>query len=199
MVKNHPAENHLKDNSPSDTTLPDLSAALRLENQLCFPIYSASRLITQAYAPYLDKMGITYPQYLVLMTLWNYEDDLKLGQKLNSTEHNTSAANLKKPSEPGLTVSQIGEKLLLDSGTLTPILQKLDHNNLIVRARSKIDDRRVLNSLTDLGRNLKTSALEMGYQVFCASKLTLEQVESLKVAIKDLVCRVQDHLEFSHH
>jgi DNA-binding MarR family transcriptional regulator len=102
-----------------------------------------------------------------------------------------------KPMESGLTVSEISAKLLLDSGTLTPILQKLDQNALITRTRSPRDDRRVLNALTEKGRLLRVQALEMSYHLFCASGLTIEQIESLKAAVKNLVGKVQCHLENS--
>ncbi|MBG6111029.1 DNA-binding MarR family transcriptional regulator [Flavobacterium sp. CG_9.10] len=106
-------------------------AQLKLSNQICFPIYSASRLITKAYKPYLDEMGLTYPQYLVLMVLW--END-------------------------GLSVNQITEKLLLNTNTLSPLLQRMEKMGLLQRNRSIKDERSVIVQLTEKGRNLKTQA-----------------------------------------
>ena len=106
-------------------------AQLKLSNQICFPIYSASRLITKAYKPYLDEMGLTYPQYLVLMVLW--END-------------------------ALSVNQITEKLLLNTNTLSPLLQRMEKMGLLQRNRSSKDERSVIVQLTEKGRNLKTQA-----------------------------------------
>ncbi|MCJ8290559.1 MAG: MarR family transcriptional regulator [Crocinitomicaceae bacterium] len=104
---------------------------LLLSNQICFPIYSASRLITKAYKPYLDEMGITYPQYLVLMVLW--ENDR-------------------------LSVNQISEKLLLNTNTISPLLKRMEKLDLIQRKRSSKDERSVNVQLTDKGRLLKAKA-----------------------------------------
>ena len=106
-------------------------AQLKLSNQICFPIYSASRLITKAYKPYLDEMGLTYPQYLVLMVLW--END-------------------------ALSVNQITEKLLLNTNTLSPLLQRMEKMGLLQRNRSSKDERSVIVQLTEKGMNLKTQA-----------------------------------------
>ncbi len=104
---------------------------LFLSNQLCFPLYAASRLTTKLYTPYLDELGITYPQYLVMLTLWQHEH---------------------------LTVKEIGEKLFLESNTLTPLLKRLEQKELIKRTRSKTDERTVEISLTTQGEELKDEA-----------------------------------------
>jgi len=104
---------------------------LYLENQLCFPLYAASRLTTKLYAPYLKELAITYPQYLVLLVLWQYEEQ---------------------------TVKQIGEKLLLESNTLTPLLKRLEKKEIIIRKRSKKDERTVIIELTKIGEELKEKA-----------------------------------------
>ncbi|MCT4580435.1 MAG: MarR family transcriptional regulator [Flavobacteriales bacterium] len=104
---------------------------LYLENQLCFPLYAASRLTTKLYAPYLNELAITYPQYLVLLVLWQYEEQ---------------------------TVKQIGEKLLLESNTLTPLLKRLEKKEIIIRKRSKKDERTVIIELTKIGEELKEKA-----------------------------------------
>lgn len=104
---------------------------LKLENQICFPLYSVSRLITRAYKPYLDTMGLTYPQYLVLLVLW--EKDAQ-------------------------TVNEIGKKLLLNTNTLSPLIQRMQKNDLVVRTRSSEDERMVMVSLTSKGLSYKEEA-----------------------------------------
>lgn len=107
---------------------------LKLENQICFPIYAASRLITQQYKPLLDALGVTYPQYLVLLVLW--EKDC-------------------------VPVKEISEKLFLETNTLTPLLKRLEKNNIVQRKRSLTDERIVLISLTSKGKSLKNRAIEI--------------------------------------
>ena len=104
---------------------------LRLENQICFPIYSVSRLITKAYKPYLEKLGLTYPQYLVLLVLWE---------------------------EDNLSVNRIGRKLMLNTNTLSPLIKRMEKNNLLTRSRSVDDERTVLINLTEKGEALKDKA-----------------------------------------
>jgi MarR family transcriptional regulator, organic hydroperoxide resistance regulator len=113
----------------STNTMTD--QALRLDNQLCFALYSASLAMTKLYKPLLEELGITYPQYLVLLVLW--END-------------------------GLTVSELGERLYLDSGTLTPLLKRMESADLLTRLRDTQDERRVLIRLSAAGRKLKTRA-----------------------------------------
>ena len=104
---------------------------LKLENQICFPIYSTSRLLTKAYKPFLDEMGLTYPQYLVLMVLWE---------------------------EDGLSVNAISEKLMLNTNTLSPLLKRMEKMELLQRQRSPKDERSVLLNLTKKGAELKSLA-----------------------------------------
>ena len=104
---------------------------LLLSNQICFPIYSVSRLITKAYKPYLDEMGITYPQYLVLMVLW---------------ENNN------------ISVNQISEKLILNTNTISPLLQRMEKMNLLRRNRSSKDERSVIITLTEVGKKFTNSS-----------------------------------------
>jgi DNA-binding MarR family transcriptional regulator len=105
--------------------------SLFLDNQICFPLYAASRLIIQACREPLEELGITYPQYLVMLVLW--END-------------------------GLAVNEIGKKLFLDSGTLTPLLKRLETNNLIKRVRSDQDERKVKIELSFQGKSMKSKA-----------------------------------------
>ena len=104
---------------------------LKLENQICFPIYAASRLITREYQPMLDELGLTYPQYLVLLVLWEHD---------------------------GLSVNEIGQKLLLNTNTVTPLLKRMAAQGLVARQRSADDERRVIVSLTPQGRALQEQA-----------------------------------------
>lgn len=104
---------------------------LKLENQLCFPIYAASRLITREYQPMLDELGITYPQYLVLMILWETGE---------------------------MPVNDIAKKLILNTNTITPLLKRLEKQGIVVRERSKSDERKVMIKLTKEGEELQHKA-----------------------------------------
>lgn len=104
---------------------------LKLGNQLCFPVYAASRLITREYQPFLDRLGITYPQYLVLMILWE---------------------------EDGKPVNDIAKKLILNTNTITPLLKRMEHLGFIRRKRSRQDERKVIVQLTEKGRELQEEA-----------------------------------------
>ena len=112
---------------------PDAMAyeQLKLGNQLCFPVYAASRLITREYQPFLDKLGITYPQYLVLMILWE---------------------------EDGMPVNDIAKKLILNTNTITPLLKRMENQGIIRRKRSRQDERKVIVQLTAKGRELQEEA-----------------------------------------
>ncbi len=112
------------------TPLP-ANPALLLDNQLCFALYSTSLAMTKFYKPLLEALGLTYPQYLVMMVLWEQDD---------------------------VCVSALGERLFLDSGTLTPLLKRIEAAGLLVRTRARDDERRVQIALTPAGRQLKAQA-----------------------------------------
>ena len=134
---------------------------LALENQFCFALYSASLAMTKTYKPFLDKLGLTYPQYLVMLVLWQQDDVL---------------------------VKSIGEKLFLDSGTLTPLLKRLEASDLIQRTRDEADERQVRITLTKEGRALKKKAQCIPHDVLCASGQSHEVLQSLRTqlsAIRD--------------
>jgi DNA-binding MarR family transcriptional regulator len=137
---------------------------LKLDNQLCFPLYACARLVTQAYRPYLDPLGITYSQYLVLLVLW--END-------------------------GQTVSAIGERLVLDSGTLTPVLKRMEKNGLLRRQRPEKDERAVVNQLTAAGRRLKAKAMKVPLALLCQMGLTLQEVGEIRGTLRALMPRLQ--------
>ena len=111
---------------------------LKLENQICFPLYAASREVVKRYSPYLEKLDLTYTQYITMMVLW---------------EHGS------------ITVKDAGQLLYLDSGTLTPLFKKLEEKGLVVRARSKTDERNLIVSLTEKGEALKDEALSIPEQL----------------------------------
>jgi DNA-binding MarR family transcriptional regulator len=138
-------------------------AQLKLSSQVCFPLYSASRLITKAYKPYLDEMGITYPQYLVLMVLW---------------ENDT------------LSVNQITEKLLLNTNTLSPLLKRMERMELLQRNRSEIDERSVIVALTEKGKNLKDQAKpipEKLIKVLLTENINISDVIQLKEMLNEWI------------
>ncbi len=135
-------------------------STLKLENQLCFALYATSRAITNVYRPVLDEMGLSYPQYLVMLVLW--EDD-------------------------GLTVSEIGDRLFLDSGTLTPLLKRLEARGLVTRRRDKVDERQVRIELTLEGARLKRRARAMSQTLQCKLQLPIGKVEQLRSELKELM------------
>lgn len=133
---------------------------LKLDNQLCFVLYAASRAVTQMYRPLLEGLGLTYPQYLVMLVLWEKD---------------------------GLTVKELGEKLQLDSGTLTPLLKKLEVKGLVNRQRDKKDERRVLITLLDKGKDLKKHAVKVPEELLCRSGISLEVFRDIKGRITGLI------------
>jgi DNA-binding MarR family transcriptional regulator len=138
--------------------------ALLLENQLCFALYSASLAMTKLYKPMLAPLGLTYPRYLAMLVLW--ESD-------------------------GITVSELGQRLQLDSGTLTPLLKRLEASGLVQRERDRADERRVLLQLTPAGRALKARASKIPSQVACASACSIDELASLTKRLKKLRDQIQ--------
>lgn len=136
---------------------------LKLANQLCFALYCASRKMVQSYQPHLQKMGITYPQYLVLMALW--EDD-------------------------NLTVKALGERLLLDSGTLTPLLKRMASAGLLRREHDEDDERQRRIQLTESGKALKKEALMMRTALKCQYAKQLAAGEELREKLQALIAEM---------
>lgn len=120
-----------------------------LETLLCFDIYAASRALTRAYRPLLEPLGLTYPQYLVMQSLWEAEDRLVSGEAATADAQDARSA---------LTVGALGDRLALDSGTLSPLLKRLEAAGLVSRERSRHDEREVAVLLTASGRDLKAAA-----------------------------------------
>jgi MarR family transcriptional regulator, organic hydroperoxide resistance regulator len=137
--------------------------ALLLDNQLCFALYSASLAMTKLYKPLLDELGLTYPQYLVMLVLW--EGD-------------------------GLMVSELGQRLSLDSGTLTPLLKRLESAGLVSRMRDAADERRVHVHLTAAGRRLKARAAKVPACMLQASQCSLPELRQLTEQVRTLRARL---------
>lgn len=142
---------------PSPKLSPD--DALLLDHQLCFALYSASLAMTKLYKPLLDELGLTYPQYLVMLVLW--EGD-------------------------GLMVSELGQRLSLDSGTLTPLLKRLEATGLVSRMRAVEDERRVHVHLTAAGRKLKAKAAKVPGCVLAATGCSIPELLQLTQEVRAL-------------
>ena len=136
---------------------------LKLENQLCFPVYAASRLIIREYQPYLEKLGITYPQYLVLMVLW----------------------------EKGrVSVNGISQKLILNTNTVTPLLKRMELQGFIKRNRSESDERKVMVALTRKGKQLQAEAASIPGQLasgLISESMQIEDLGDLKDKLQILI------------
>lgn len=130
-----------------------------LDHSLCFAVYSAGLAFNRVYKPILEPLGLTYPQYLVMVALWEAE---------------------------GQSVSELGEHLFLESNTLTPLLKRLEAAGFIVRARDKADERQVRVSLTEQGRGLLAEAACVPGQILEATGLTVEQLRQLRGAVAGL-------------
>jgi len=141
---------------------------LGIDSQLCFALYSASRAMTAAYRPVLADMNLTYPQYLVLLVLW--ED----------------AAHARSDEGPGVTVGRLGERLQLDSGTLSPLLKRLEANGFVRRERSRDDERLVEVTLTAAGRRLEKKAQCIPGELFTATGMSEQQAAELRDAVRRL-------------
>ena len=140
-----------------------VSEKLKLQNQLCFPVYAASRLIIREYQPFLDKIGLTYPQYLVLLVLWETDR---------------------------MTVNDISQRLILNTNTVTPLLQRMEAMGIIVRQRSGEDERKVLVNLTEKGKELQQVAAEIPEKLsesLLASDLSVEELMALKQTLHRVI------------
>ena len=146
---------------------------LLLSNQICFPIYSVSRLITMAYKPHLEALGLTYPQYLVMMVLW--ENDK-------------------------LPVNQISEKLLLNTNTLSPLLKRMEKMDLVCRTRSNKDERIVMIDLSEKGKKLKNEAKAVPEKLLTeivSDKIEMDDMLKLKDTLCELITVMTDKDDIS--
>ncbi|WP_290579408.1 MarR family winged helix-turn-helix transcriptional regulator [Ketobacter sp.] len=145
----------------------ELDDVLKLDNQFCFVLYALSRKVIAQYRPLLDELGLTYPQYLVMLVLWE---------------------SLPHPDHPeGVSVKFIGERLMLDSGTLTPLLKRLETNGLVHRERSRRDEREVLVRLSLDGIQLKDRARVVPLQLLCSINGTPNQLMALRDDLRALL------------
>ena len=135
------------------------STSLELGEQLCFALYSASRAMSKVYRRLLDPLGLTYPQYLVMLVLWERD---------------------------GLTVTDVGERLYLDSATLTPLLKRLQSAGLVTRTRASSDERQVLIALTSAGRRLKVKATALPASILRAADCQAAELTSLHARLESL-------------
>lgn len=141
----------------------DIEETLHLDNQICFPLYAVSRLTTQLYTPLLEKLDLTYPQYLVMLVLWQYKIQ---------------------------TVNEICSKLFLETNTVTPLLKRLEQKKMINRRRSECDERLVVVTLSEQGERMRESALCIPGKIvsqFGDDTLTVAEVENLKVTLNKLL------------
>jgi DNA-binding MarR family transcriptional regulator len=140
--------------------------ALKLENQLCFPLYAAARAVVRNYTPYLKPLGLTYTQYIVLLVLWENDN---------------------------IRVSSLCERLHLDNGTVTPVLKKMEKNGLLIRNRLKDDERVVIVSLTDEGWAMREKALSVPEKLGCGCCFDLGQEDSK--TLSSLLYRILNEID----
>ena len=126
--------------------------SLRLSKQLCFPLYACSRQMIKLYKPWLDEIGLTYTQYITMMVLWEHQS---------------------------MTVKSLGQELFLDSGTLTPLLKKLEEKGLVTRRRSDRDERNLIVTITEAGEDLKDAALHIPVEMTKCINLPREEIREL--------------------
>lgn len=142
--------------------------SLKLEDQLCFPVYALSRQFTGLYRPFLDKLDLTYPQYLVMLILWETEN---------------------------ISIKEIGTRLLLDTGTLTPLLKRLEEKQFLSRTRSEIDERIILITLTENGKALKVSAMGIPGAVSCAIGVSQSEILDLQEKVISMLGKIMQNHE----
>jgi DNA-binding MarR family transcriptional regulator len=145
-----------------------VNAAQHLDSQLCFALYAASRAMIQAYQPLLSPLGLTYPQYLALLVLWE---------------------------EDGASVKRLGERLQLDSGTLTPLLKRLEAAGLVSRVRDRVDERVVRIHLTAAGRALEAAASHIPEALVCRARLPSPELAGLRGTLHHLTDTLRSEQE----
>ena len=151
----------------TERNTPDNCQELLLDNQICFALHSTSLLMTKVYKPLLQALGLTYPQYLAMMVLWQKD---------------------------GLTVGEISAQLLSDPGSMTPLLKRLEVEGLLSRTRSREDERVVIVELTEKGRALRDKARDIPQCILAASGQTLEHLQKLQNELQELRSNLRDSL-----
>ncbi len=154
-------------NDTASTDIPEQDL-LSLDRQVCFALYAAHRAVTALYRPLLEPLGLTYPQYLVMLALWEV-----------------------RGAADGVRVSYLRERLRLDTGTLTPLLKRMEAGGLVRRTRDRQDERVVMVQLTEQGRGLREKAVDIPRQLLCRSGLGLDQAAELR----DSLNAILGHLE----
>ena len=144
--------------------MADDYSALKLENQLCFPLYAAAKEVVRRYRPFLDELDLTYTQYITMMVMWE---------------------------EKQISVKELGEKLFLDSGTLTPLLKSLEQKEYVSRHRSNKDERVLLVTLTEKGEQLREKAVEVPHQMVSCIKLSRDEAKMLYSLLYKLLGSVE--------
>ena len=142
---------------------PHATSVLKLENQLCFPLYAVSRMLTKAYQPHLLALDLTYPQYLVFMLLWEHDQ---------------------------LTVKELGEKLLLDSGTLTPLLKRMEQKQWLSRRRDPRDERSVIIGLLPAGRALQARAGRIPTEMLDKLQMSPAEITALRTQLTHILTQL---------
>lgn len=153
----------MKEDQPNCTS----QDALRLDNQLCFALYSTSLMMTKAYKPLLDKIGLTYPQYLVMLILWQQD---------------------------GIGLKDIGEQLFIDSGALTPVIKRMEVMGLLTRVRPAHNERSLEISLTEQGQQLKVAAAQINQQIGLQCGIALADIQHLRQELQQLRQQIQQKL-----
>ncbi|MBQ7895895.1 MAG: MarR family transcriptional regulator [Oscillospiraceae bacterium] len=141
---------------------------LKLRNQLCFPLYAAARETIKLYTPYLDEIDLTYTQYIAMMVLW---------------EHRS------------VTVKEMGEQLFLDSGTLTPLLKKLESKGLLTRTRSTTDERNLIVTITEAGEKLKEKAKDIPSRMASCLLINSKEIINLYNTLYKMLGKPEVHVE----
>ena len=147
----------------TSTIPPVQNSLLKLESQICFPVYAVSRLITKAYQPLLQALDLTYPQYLVFLLLWEHEQ---------------------------LTVKELGEKLLLDSGTLTPLLKRMEQKQWLSRRRDPRDERSVIIALLPAGQALEAQAGQIPLRMLDKMQMSEAEITALRAQLTHLLTQL---------
>lgn len=144
--------------------MADKYDVLKLENQLCFPLYACSKEIVRKYKPFLDEIDLTYTQYITMMVMWEKKE---------------------------VNVKELGEYLYLDSGTLTPVLKKLESKGLITRERSKEDERSLIVAITETGEQLKKKAVEIPEKMGSCIHMSQEEISALYKLLYKVLAQIE--------
>ena len=144
--------------------MADRYDSLKLENQICFPLYACSKEIVKAYKPYLDELDLTYTQYITMMVMWEHKE---------------------------LKVKEVGEYLYLDSGTLTPLFKRLEEKGYVTRRRSSEDERDLIVSITDSGEELREKAVTIPERLSACVDLDMQKAQTLYALLYEVIYKLK--------